>query len=129
VSEVNPQELINDLDEGLREAGTSVKLIRLYGEARTPVEVDLKMVLRGYSATEIAGDIQQTDQMFIASPTEINLVGWPGYHNNEPSTIDLRIPRKNDQIITDRGKLTVQEAEGIFVQEVLVRINGRARGN
>lgn len=129
MSEINPQELIADLDEGLREAGTSVKLIRYYGENRIPSEVDLQAVLRGYSANEIAGDIQQTDQMFIISPSEINLAGWPGYHNNEPTAIDLRVPRKNDQILTDRGKLTVQEAEGIYVQEVLVRINGRARGN
>jgi hypothetical protein len=129
MSEINPQELIADLDEGLREAGTSAKLIRLYGEERTQSKVDLNIVLRGYSAHEIAGDIQQTDQMFIISPTEITNAGWPGYHNNEPDNIDLRIPRKNDQIETSRGKLTVQEAEGINVQGVLVRIQGRVRGN
>jgi hypothetical protein len=129
VSEVNPQELIRDLDNGLAEAGTDVTLVRYYGSTRVPVSVDLKAVLRGYSAEEISGDIQQTDQMFIISPTEITNASWPGYHNNEPTNIDLRVPRKNDQIITSRGKLTVQEAEGIVIQDVLVRINGRVRGN
>lgn len=129
MSDVDPQALIADLDDALAEVGAEATLVRLYGTNRTESRVDLKVVLRGYKAEEITGEIQQTDQAFIMSPTEINNKPWPGFHSNEPENIDLRIPRKNDQILASRGKLTVQEADGIWVQGTLVRIEGRVRGN
>ena len=126
--EITPESMISDLDEALELAGTNVKLRRLFGTNRVPVEIDIKAVFRKYDANEMVGDIQQTDQMFIMSPTEVTNGNWPGYHNNEPGDRDLRVPRKNDKLITEQGVMNVEECKGIFVQDVLVRIDGRVRG-
>lgn len=128
IVDINPQELIDDLDEGLRNAGEEVKLSRFFGINRIEISVNLQAVIVGYRANEVAGDIQQTDQRFIISPTKINQAQWPGFHNNETEGRDQRIPRRNDEILTDRGRMTVQEAMGRYVQGILVRIEGRIRG-
>lgn len=128
MSDVNPQELIDDLDQGLEEVGEDVTLSRFYGTNRIQVSVELRTVLTGYSMEEVAGDIQQTDQKFVISPTQINLRQWPGFHNNETEDRDQRIPRKNDEILASRGRMAVQEASGRYIQGILVRIDGRVRG-
>ena len=127
---ITPESIIADLDFALAEAGENVTLRRNAGTQLIPFDVEnIKAIMRGYAASELVGEITQQDQSFILSPTEINRYQWPGFRTGTTSAIDDRVPRKNDIIISSRGKLTVQAATGIYVQNVLVRIEGRARGN
>ncbi len=129
MSDIDPQELINDLDDALREAGETVILRRIHGATGLPVEVTLLARLDDFVNTaQLAGDIIEKIQNFILSPTEINLAGWPGVHPNDPTGIDLRIPYTNDELVTHSGRLTVISGKGFYVQDILVRIEGRGRG-
>ncbi len=119
------------LDRALDRGGEVVTLRRVVGAA-TQVFIDVKVraFLRGYDPSELGGEITQQDQRFILSPTEIDRAQWPGGLPiaSPPSTVDPRIPRKNDVLLTSRGKLTVQSAAGLYPEGELVRIEGRARG-
>lgn len=125
----DPESLIFDLDESLGEVGESVTLRRTFGTELMPIDVVCRTVLRGYQPQELVGEITQQDQNFILSPTEINNARWPGYFSTQSIGVDARIPRKNDVIISTRGNLSVQAAAGIYINNVLVRIEGRVRGS
>lgn len=122
-------DLIQRLDDALAEAGSDVILRRVFSTALVPYDVTVRARIDGYTPVELVGEITQQDQRFIISPTQIDAAGWPGYTTGQNPNIDNRIPRKNDVLITARGKLTVQAANGFYIDDALVRIEGRVRGN
>lgn len=127
VSEAQSQ--INDLDHFLLASGQTATLRRTYGTDLVASDVAVQIRLDGYDPSALGGEITQQDQQFILSPTQINDEGWPGYIPGQDEDIDNRVPRRNDVIVTQRGILTVQAANGIYIGDVLVRINGKVRGN
>lgn len=126
---MNPDEDIFDLDQALEEVGEEIILRRTFGTELMPIDVKCRTILRGYQPQELVGEITQQDQNFILSPTEINNHRWPGYFSTQSKNVDDRIPRKNDVIISTRGNLSVQAAAGFYVNDILVRIEGRVRGS
>lgn len=126
-----PAGTIARLDDSLARRGETVTLRRVVGAANQVfIDVTVRVLLRGYAPNELVGGITQQDQAFILSPTQIDAAQWPG--GTPPTSgppVDQRIPRLNDRLITTRGVLTVQAAAGIYVGDVLVRIEGRARGS
>jgi hypothetical protein len=130
---IDPQKLIDELDASLAENGETVTLRRTVlgpnNTAVAPVDVKTKAIIRGYKPIEIAAGsgITQQDVNVILSPTDIERRNWPGTAMAQPGTAK-RIPLKGDFVITSRGPLTVQAGAGIYVQDVIVRIELQARG-
>lgn len=124
------EEMIAALDAALEASGEDAILRRTYGTQLIPVDVTVRVLLRGYQPNELVGQIFQQDQAFILSPTAIIRAQWPGAAPVPagPPT-DKRVPRQNDALITNRGRLTVQAAAGIYPGGTLVRIEGRVRGS
>ena len=124
-----PEGIIAELDEDLAAGGEDAILRRSFGTQQIPVDVSVRVHLRGYDPSELVGLITQQDQKFIMSPTQIDQAQWPGATVPQaPPPNDKRVPKLNDTLVTTRGKLAVQAAAGIYVRDVLVRIEGRARG-
>jgi hypothetical protein len=125
----DPQSLIDDLDAALADAGEDVTLRRLRGTPQVATDVVCRAVLRGYADRELVGGmITEQDQHFILSPTQINAAGWPGAAADTNTTADQRVPINGDRMLTTRGWMTVMTAGGFYDQNVLVRIEGRVRG-
>jgi hypothetical protein len=119
---------IDALDRALKVAGQSITLRKVTGTtSQTFTDVICQANVRGYSPQELVGAITQQDSKVIISPTEINSAVWPyaqfGYIN------DVRVPSKNrgDLVIINGQTRTVQAAVGIYVQDVLVRIEIQVR--
>lgn len=128
--DATPAGRIARLDAALARVGEDAKLRRAFGTQAIPVDVTIRVQLRGYQPHELVGPITQQDQSFIASPSQINRAQWPGAAVPPAGPpVDQRIPRLNDRLITTRGVLTVQAAAGIYERDTLVRIEGRARGS
>lgn len=124
-----PEGAISRLDDSLSRRGGDATLRRMFGTQQIPVDVTVRVHLRGYDPSELVGLITQQDQKFILSPTQINVAQWPGATVPQaPPPNDKRIPKLNDILVTTRGKLAVQAASGIYEGDVLLRIEGRARG-
>jgi hypothetical protein len=123
---IDPRALIADLDNMLTDGGTPARLVR---SGSSPYGIDCIVTLRGYSPSElIAGsDITQQDQQFVLSPTALIAGNWPG--PGAPRGGDPLIPRRDDRIVANRVTMTIQAAAGVYVQGVLVRIDGRVRGS
>lgn len=123
-------ELIQHLDDALSAAGQNVTLRRSYGTPATPTNVDVvvRVHIRGFEPREVGGEVQQQDQKFILSPTQIDSANWPGIIPGQNLSIDNRIPRLNDYMLTTRGTTRIQAASGLYVDNVLVRIEGQIRG-
>lgn len=120
------QEAIAALDDALHQAGESVRLLRMATAPASGIasEVTCLALIRGYAPSElVAGTgIGQQDQKMIISPTPILMAGWPGGGGSP-------VPRQGDRIISNRGPLTIQDAAGFYVADVLVRIEIQARGS
>jgi hypothetical protein len=123
---MDPLALISELDITLADAGTPARLVR---GGPAPYGVDCIVTLRGYSPSELipGGDIIQQDQQFVLSPSPLIAGAWPG--PGAPRGGDPLIPRKDDRIVANRVTMTIQAAAGVYVQGVLVRIDGRVRGS
>lgn len=109
---------IDALDRGLARSGQTVTL------RRVPM-VDLASipaVVRGYQSAELVDGITQQDSFVIISPTQINAATWPGVGQSP-------IPSKNrgDICIINGVPRWVQAGVGIYVKDVLVRIEFRVR--
>jgi hypothetical protein len=121
---MTPQDMIDALDAGLADTGEQVRLLRMARSPQTGIvaEVTIHTMIRGYSPIEVAAGsgISQQDQKMIFSPTPIRAAGWPGTANP--------IPREGDRVVSTRGVLTIQAAAGIYVKNVLVRIEAQVRG-
>lgn len=125
-----PAGIVARLDASLTRRGEDVTLRRTFGTQLIPVDVTVRARMRGYQPNELVGGITQQDQAFILSPTQIDRAQWPGASVVPAGPpVDQRVPRLNDVLLTTRGKLTVLAAAGIYVDGVLVRLEGRARGS
>ena len=119
---------IDALNRGLRRSGQTVTLRKITGTAGlNPVDVDCLAVVRGYSPNELIGPITQQDAKVIIGPTEINNVGWPGVQVTGKA--DIRIPNstRGDQIRIAGVWRAVQNAVGIYIGNLLVRIELNVR--
>lgn len=121
--------LIAALDGGLASVGQEITLQRLTGTQLIPFSVKLQAIVRGYTPEELVGGITQQDSMVILSPTEIDRKGWPGPNGSAtPTNQDRRVPRKGDKAIINGKTRNVEAAVGIYVADVLVRIEMRVLG-
>jgi hypothetical protein len=115
---------IDALDQALAAAGQTVALT-----CRNPsvTLTDIPASVRGYSPQELTSNITQQDSKVILSPTQINNATWPG--TQVPGTPDIRIPNKNrgDTCTINGVARTVQAGVGIYVKDVLVRIELQVR--
>jgi hypothetical protein len=122
---MTPQEAIAALDAGLAQAGETIRLMRLASPPASGIAavVTCLAAVRGYDPSDISpgSGITQQDQKMILSPTLIVAAGWPGAGLSP-------VPRQGDRIVSNRGPLTIQDAAGTYVQDVLVRIEARVRG-
>lgn len=84
-------------------------------------------VVRGYQPDELSSNITQQDSHVVISPTQINAAYWPTIQT--PGIKDVRIPSKNrgDICIINNVPRSVQAGVGIYVQDVLVRIEFQVR--
>lgn len=120
---------ITALDSALARVGQSIRLQRLTGTQQIPFEVECLAMVRGYSPDELVGGIAQQDSMVILSPSEIERKGWPGPQSSaDPSNVDRRIPRKGDRVFINGKARNVEAAAGLYVADVLVRIEMRVLG-
>jgi hypothetical protein len=114
---------IDALDRALKRNNQTITLRRL-----PAVDIaGIPAVIRGYNASELTSNIAQQDSFVILSPTQINAAVWPGAQvSGQP---DIRIPSKNrgDVAIINGVSRTVQAGVGIYVQDVLVRIEMQVR--
>ena len=117
------------LDEALTDVGQQITLQRLTGTQLIPFAVQLQALVRGYTPEELVGGITQQDSFVILSPTEIDRNGWPGANSSAtPTNQDRRVPRKGDKAIINGKLRNVEAAVGIYVADVLVRIELRVLG-
>lgn len=113
---------IDALDKSLARAGQTVTLRRL-----PTTDVICPASIRGYTPQELTSNITQQDSKVILSPTQINAAIWPG--TQVPTLPDIRIPSKNRGDLCEINGVfrTVQAGVGIYVQDVLVRIELQVR--
>lgn len=117
------------LDEALADVGQEIRLQRLTGTQLISFSVDLPAIVRGYTPEELVGGITQQDSFVILSPTEIERKGWPGANSSAtPTNQDRRVPRKGDKAVINGKLRNVEAAVGIYVADVLVRIELRVLG-
>lgn len=114
---------IESLDRALARSGQTVTLRRLTNTDLAGIPA----MVRGYSPDELVDGITQQDSFVIISPTQINAAGWPG--TQVPGQPDIRIPRHNrgDLCIINGQTRAVQAGVGIYVRDVLARIEFRVR--
>lgn len=113
---------IDALDRALARSGQSVTLRKL-----PTTDVVCPAMVRGYQPNELIGNIKQQDSHVILSPTQINAATWPAAQvAGQP---DTRIPRKSrgDLVIVNGVERSVQAGVGIYVRDVLVRIELQVR--
>jgi hypothetical protein len=117
------------LDDALARDGSLVTLQRLTkaANAMIPFSVDAMAFIRAFRPTELTQVVIQGDVRVIMSPTEITKAGWPGAVP-APGIADKRVPLKLDRLVTKDGTLTIQGANGTFINSNLVRIDIWARG-
>jgi hypothetical protein len=120
---------IDALDRALKRTGQTITLRKINGTAGlNPTDlVGIPAAIRGYTPEELTSDITQQDSKVIISPTQINTAVWPGIQVSGQA--DIRIPSKNrgDLCFVNGVKRAVQAAVGIYVQDVLVRIEAQVR--
>jgi hypothetical protein len=130
---VSAAQHIADLDASLAEHGQDIVLRRVKGAnlaSQQNVDVTCRAFVRGYEPNELVNGITQQDRKVILSSTQIDTAGWPADEADSTSEVDARVPRKNRG---DRCKIagnwcSVEAAEPIYIDGILVRINMRARG-
>lgn len=114
---------IEALDRALARSGQLVTLRAL----PTNDLASIPALVRGYRPEELTSSISQQDSLVILSPTKINAAVWPGVQ--VPGQKDTRIPSKGrgDICIINNVQRAVQAGVGIYVKDVLVRIEMQVR--
>lgn len=109
-------------------------LTRVVGSThQSSFSVDVPAHVRDYTPEEISGtEIIQGDRHVIVSPTEIIANQWPGPIITPPTPKnDPRVPVRGDKFGLDvwQGAISnVEEGQGIYLDDELVRIEFRIRG-
>lgn len=106
--------------------GDLTRIIGTTNQSRYTVRVRYHM--RGYKPEELNEQIIQGDSLVIMSPTQINQIQWPGGQLQVP-TNDIRIPKRNDKFTPSLNREhNVQDAEGLYMDGVLVKLRVQVRG-
>lgn len=122
---MNPQEIIDKLDNALAEYGEDVILRRNVGTGQKIINADVicRASVQPYRlrSEEIVGALTQNMLLVTISPTQIKKAQWPG--GTPPGQKpDPSLPRKTDQL-TIQGAPRAPQTVGLrYVQNVLVRI-------
>lgn len=123
---------LSQLDEVLELYGEDVMLRRPVGNNVSWNSVQCRAFVRLIGVSDdIIGTIAQQAYTVVMSPTQINNANWPG---GAPSgaefPTDFRIPRKGDRIIRmSSGRImNVETAAGIYLDDLLIRIDARTMG-
>jgi hypothetical protein len=127
---MSPDVALASLDAKLASVGVTITLQRLTagpGGVQIPFSVDCKAFVRGYRPEELVGGISQQDSFVVLSPSEISARGWPGAAT-KPTTLDPRVPVKNDKIVIDGRSRNIEAAVGISIGDTLVRIELQVKG-
>lgn len=119
------------LDVALARAASFVTLRRQVGMAPNVANIDLPNVpaaVRSYGATELVGDIKQTDSHVVISPTPIVKAQWPGGELPGAIAADPSLPRRNDQLVIAGRVRNIEVVDPIYIGFDLVRIEMRVSG-
>lgn len=125
---MTPADIVADLDRSLETDGQDILLQRLdpsVGGTQIPYSVTCRAFVRGYRANELVGTITQQDSKVILSPTQIIEGGWT---SGRPQHEDRRVPMNGNRAVIQGKPRRVEEAEGIYVDGELVRIEMRVLG-
>lgn len=114
---MTPQQAIGMLDRQVQQHGQAVKLERLVANQPSIEKDGLRGFVRGYKPDEIGGGIVQGDTLVVLSPTAI-----------AGSAFEADLPRRLDRVFTTGRRRTVESAEAVYMNDVLVRINLQVRG-
>jgi len=115
------------LDRALARKGEIIIVRRYTSTLVTWFDVECRAFVRGYTPQELIGGISQTDSLVTISPTEIFATQWPG-GQSPGSSVDPRIPRKNDRVIIQGRVRNIESVGPFFVASELVRIEMRVIG-
>lgn len=120
---------IDALDGALARTKITVTLRKINGTAGlNPTDLaNVPAMVRGYTPQELTSNVTQQDSKVIISPTQINAAVWPVAQGTFAE--DVRIPNKNrgDQVIINGVVRAVEAGVGLYVQDVLVRIEIQVR--
>jgi hypothetical protein len=127
---MTPEAAIAALDRGIEQSGQTVTLRRSIGASpnQAVVNVDIRAMVRHYTAIELLDGLSQADRKIVISPTEVNRIQWPG--GVAPNyLVDPNVPVSVLDRLTIDGRLyNVQSANPIKIDNTLVRIELQARG-
>src|SRR5690606_15930606 len=104
---MTPTEAISMLDRQIAAHGQSIALRRGSGAQHSA-----RGIVRDYKPEQLVGLVTQADRSVILSPTTLGAFG---------------VPRLQDAVSISGRIGTVQEAEPIAIDDVVVRVNVRVR--
>jgi hypothetical protein len=122
---MTPQQSIDMLDRAIARGKQTVTLRRL-----PSTDVTVPAMVRSLGANDLVGQgngLVQSDALVIISPTQINAGGWPGPQVDGKA--DVRVPSKGrgDQVVIGNQTRSVQNANPVYMGDVLVRIEIQVR--
>lgn len=127
---MTPEAAIAALDRGIEQSGQPIQLLRSVGAAPNAVvvAVDIVAMVRGYSATDLLGDVAQGDRVVTLSPTTLAATQWPG--GRAPDyMVEPEVPlRTTDRVTIDGRTFNIQSATPFKIAGVLVKIKLNVRG-
>lgn len=114
---MTPQAAIDMLDRLLAARGQDVVLRKL-----PSTDITVRALVRTQGASDLVTGIAQSDSTVIISPTQINAAQWPAAQvAGKP---DVRIPTKsNFLVVIENSQRFVQNAQPVYLDDVLVRID------
>ena len=127
---MSPEQAISTLDRQLATNGSDMVLRRLTlaaGGTQIPFDVTVKGKQRGLRPEELVDGVTQQDTKVVISPTQIDAANWPGAAT-ATTTVDRRIPVKNDRMIIAGKIRNVEAGVGRYMNGQLVRIEIMVKG-
>jgi hypothetical protein len=106
---MTPAQAIAMLDDQIARHGQTLKFKR--GAAAM---VPMRGFVRGFKPSELVGTLTQGDRSIVLSPKALGTFG---------------VPRALDKVVIADTSATVQSAESVHMDDVLVRINLIVRGD
>jgi len=122
---------IAQLDLSLAVDGEDFTLRRVTGTVSpSNTDVSCRGFIRAYGPEELTVAIIQGDSKIIMSPTQIIAGSWPGGTppNGPNAALDARVPRRGDKAVVQGKIMNIQDANPIYLDNVLIRIELAVRG-
>lgn len=117
---MTPAEAIADLDAELAEDGQTVKL---RPGSTTTGEVACKAFVRGFQPSELIGGLTQQHSKVVLSPTDT-----AGFASGAAAPLDGRVPKVGNYVVIAGKPRKVAAGTGIYMADVLVRIEATVEG-